>query len=506
MVISSLGRLSYRMKKRFRTQFFWLYLSIFAISLVTVLLELAVILASVNRTARRWPAFISSQYVDSVIQLIGEEEDLTPEIVLFDLVSLSRDRISGFIIRDEGGRRQLQIGEAFRPSLIEFRLSYNDNEISAGMPFGRQAAEETEDYELKVATWDFIVNKDLNGQYTFTWQDTGVKKQVYSLPETTKSKDVAGTIRFIVDEKVTLYFDIIVFPMSVYPPTKFILDSATLVILLLVPFTLILALIFSWRVSKNNSISIKRIVKSLSQLSHSDYDVNLPPHKIEEFNQINDSIAHLAHDLKANQQARKEWIRSISHDLNTPITSSTMLIDGAIDGVFPLDENLLKMIKNENDTLKDRIASVAYFAHLLSPDVKVTLKEFEAVELIDEVLSGTTEAERVVVSVEENATIYADAALSARAVKEVVNNALQYGDGDKKIEIIAKNSDIKIINKGKLPNPRPDFFEPWARGDQSRHEGGSGMGLPITGQIMTLLNGKVTIGEKDGYVTVDLMF
>ena len=69
-----------------------------------------------------------------------------------------------------------------------------------------------------------------------------------------------------------------------------------------------------------------------------------------------------------------------------------------------------------------------------------------------------------------------------------------------------KNTEIVIQNSGHLPNPLPQFFEPWARGDASRTEGGSGLGLPIVYQIMELHSGAVKIWEEAGSVFVKLVF
>ena len=65
---------------------------------------------------------------------------------------------------------------------------------------------------------------------------------------------------------------------------------------------------------------------------------------------------------------------------------------------------------------------------------------------------------------------------------------------------------ICVSNRGSLPRPMPSFFEPWARGDDSRHEGGSGLGLPIVHQIMEMHHGDVQIREDDGLVSVTLKF
>ena len=93
---------------------------------------------------------------------------------------------------------------------------------------------------------------------------------------------------------------------------------------------------------------------------------------------------------------------------------------------------------------------------------------------------------------------------------EVLKNSIEYRTGNEKPEWRAVVTDdylvVTISNHGRLPDPLPQFFEPWARGDASRTQGGSGLGLSIVYQIMELHGGKVSIREEDGIVFVDMSF
>ena len=212
---------------------------------------------------------------------------------------------------------------------------------------------------------------------------------------------------------------------------------------------------------------------------------------------------NLSATLKRNQEARKEWLRSISHDLNTPITSLKMLTDGASDGVFPLDKNLLDSIRKEIDSLSLRIASVTYYSKLISPDVIVNRSEISLIEILNEVISMFASPQRFIIE-GDDMIISSDQSLLKRALYEVLDNALKYSSD--KVVIKIEKDKIKVISSSHLPSSHPDFFEPWARGDLSRHEGGSGMGLPITGAIMTLLKGRITLEEVNDSVVATFDF
>ena len=246
----------------------------------------------------------------------------------------------------------------------------------------------------------------------------------------------------------------------------------------------------------------------LNKLSKGQFDITMPPSKIEEYQKMGDSIEALGRDLRRHSASRKEWIRNISHDLNTPVTSINMLLEGIQDGMFPLDQETIKALKKENDTLMSRISSVSYYSYLLSPDAKCEKREMNLLSEANSVmLSAKAEAK---LKINEDMVIYADEKLVSRAFLEVLNNAIEYRSDKEDPEWNARLTDesliVTISNHGHLPDPLPQFFEPWARGDASRTQGGSGLGLSIVYQIMELHGGKVSIREENGVVYVDMSF
>ena len=295
--------------------------------------------------------------------------------------------------------------------------------------------------------------------------------------------------------------------MNYYAPTLFAMKELLIAFLCSIPIGLIVAALLAAIVSKHNEKSVKELQTALSELSKGYYDVKLPTQNTEEMAQIGSSISSLGRDLERHQKSRKEWIRNISHDLNTPVAALSLLINGALDGMFTLDEKLLSDMKKENDTLAARIQSVGYYSFLMSPDAKAEKSEVSFLSASDDVLQKKG---CMCIVPESDVMVYADLGLFERALCEVVQNAVDYRSDDEPPRLEASDKDggveIRISNHGHLPQPLPQFFEPWARGDASRTSGGSGLGLPIVYQIMELHEGNVRIEENDGNVTVTLYF
>ena len=131
-------------------------------------------------------------------------------------------------------------------------------------------------------------------------------------------------------------------------------------------------------------------------------------------------------------------------NLNTPVAALSLLINGALDGMFTLDEKLLSDMKKENDTLAARIQSVGYYSFLMSPDAKAEKSEVSFLSASDDVLQKKG---CMCIVPESDVMVYADLGLFERALCEVVQNAVDYRSDDEppRLEASDKDGGVEII-------------------------------------------------------------
>ena len=494
-------------KGHFRHHFLRLFISIFSLSICIILLQLLIFYASNRHAMNTWPKYAAGEYINSVEEKINTYTNPTPDKMINAILDCSNDRISGLIFRDAKGLFQiiygsLPNGDKVKESIDDKSMINSEVKIRSLSSVEVNSSKEiTTDADVYV----FNLDVDNNGVFHF-YLDEEVERvtQTFSVPQEVQARDIAASVIVKSNGVVKGYYDILVMTARKYGPTRYILDTSALVILIFIPIALIISLVASYVISKRNNRSIKDIQNALKDLSENKFDVNIGEQKSMELKDIATSIVDLGDNLRRHQDSRKEWIRSISHDLNTPLASINMLLDASIDGIFPLNQDLLKRMKKECDVLTSRISSIKYYAYLLSPDCMLNKQKISAFDLIDGVISNFKVSKKIDLHINENDEIDVDYTLGSRALSEVINNALQ--SGSEIVDVYVDRNVIKVVNKGSLPSPIPDFFEPWARGDLSRHEGGSGLGLPITGQIMNLHGGKAEIAQENDKVVVTLTF
>lgn len=506
-----------------RNVYLRLLLSIVSITVLVMGIQMAMLYVSTKIAERTWKAHVFDGYAETLSTTFRDNPTLTFADLLYVLVDSAPDRVSGLLIRDERGDISISLGASSRGDFIPQpyeRGRLFDSYSSSAMAFPQTfsiSVSTTEDYDVKtVRAPEYSIN--LTSHYTgrnMVVDNIEVRKSGLTgdmdvkIPSVIENNDIAGSIVLYNNGTIYGYIDVIVFDIDVYGPTEILLKDFSSKFLIFLPIAVLISLVAGYFISKRNANMIREIRRSLRELAIGNYKVKVNRNLVnyDDFSMIADSIEQLGIDLERHRQSRKEWLRNISHDLNTPVTSMNILLSGAEDGIFPVDNALIKSIKNENDVLISRISSVTYYSSLINSDHPLNLVESDINDVIFASLSGR---EGYYFEPEEPVYVHFDFNLVKRALKEVFDNADNYGTKGEKISVRVRKTDkdvtLIVMNKGKLPDPRPPFFEPWARGDESRHEGGSGLGLPIVHQIMEMHHGSVSIDENDGYVFVTLTF
>ncbi len=503
-----------------RRQFIRLLISIVGI-ILTVLIVQCVLLAILNFwIARNWTKSVFDEFAQVISESVEKHNVGDSAGVVNIMLNNTSERVSGLIVRNGEGQFAFSLGVSPRgvpvPRLgdssdisntsyqgAKMRVEEN-SKVSAGSTY--MVDKPKYEIAMEVPLSEDGVVLSLPTVEFRTLENKGKDEVIY--PQSINDADIAGTILVSVNGEPSAYIDVLVYSVDYYTPTKFVLGEFVKSFVATLPIVIIIALVAAYVVSKRNEEIVNSFQSALDTLSKGEHGVKIIDTKIREYQDIKKSIEKLDDDLLRHSKSRKEWIKNISHDLNTPVTSMNILLGGAEDAIYPVNMELIKSLKAENDTLTSRIASVSYYSYLLSPEVKFKPQVLHLMDVADIALQAS--GIDCTLEFSPEIYIYADQDLAERALLEVLKNAHIYRLGDEEPKIYVQERDdrtvITVINRGKLPEPLPQFFEPWARGDDSRTSGGSGLGLPIAYQIMELHSGTISIVESDGYVAVTLTF
>lgn len=495
------------MKKQFIRMFF----SIITIAFVMLILELFSLLYASYSSIARWPNYVISEYMNSIVSISEENKEVDERGILNLLFEQIPDTISGLLIRDANEKYTLMYGSSPRGRLSDNKSlnvvtgEEKNHEISLLISLDSNNFKAKDNYFVKkVNTFTLAINTD--GGLKLEVRDDRARKIDYITPGFISPKDIAGRVYIEHNGRIAGSFDVIIYGVTDFGPTIFLLKQAASSFILFLPLAFIIAILLALMVSRKSSRQTLAIKEALRKLSYGEYDFTLPLMKSEELNEIGKSLTKLKEALILSEKSRHEWLLSISHDLYTPVTSLQILYEGLRDKVFALDDNLLDSLKKEIDTLAYRISAISYYTNLR---LNTGIKEVETFDLKDLITETKENFPSLVLEREDiSLVLKTDMAMFSRLLLEIFKNMDEYSEDKKgRLDIRIDNEIvIEFRNRGKLVEPCDDYFDLFKRGDVSRHNGGSGCGLAIIKRSVELNSGKVSIRNEDGNVVLSLSF
>ncbi len=469
-----------------RSVFLRLFSSIVSVTLIILALQAGLLFMANERMQNEWTQEVYDSYLQRVKQVIEEqvpEGGWTTATLVPELLKSADDRVSGLMFRDGAGELVGSFGKTGRGILLpvptDFTVSVVQDAAKVVFKPGSFPRGNTSD--------DEVVVKVADGE-----------AQPHKLPPEVREQDVVGTIRLFVGNVDLGSVDVLTYTPMTYKFTSGVVRSLVISFLITIPVAVLISLVAAYCISRKSVRTSETISAALYELAEGSYDVHLGKKAPKGFEKLFASIIHLSQRLKDHQRARQAWLCSISHDLNTPVTSMKLLLDGIQDGIFPLNEESIRLVAHENDVLQRRIQSVVTFSTLQSPDTQATFSDVDTLDLVDSVLGSFEQdcSKRVQVQV-QCPVVCCDFSLMTLACRELLKNAFAASSSPVQWNISGSSDagyEMMLSNEGDLSGDLTGFFEPWTRGDASRTaNGGSGLGLSIVGQVMRLQGGTATI-------------
>jgi two-component system sensor histidine kinase BaeS len=262
--------------------------------------------------------------------------------------------------------------------------------------------------------------------------------------------------------------------------------------------SILFALVFSRPLERQSA----SLVAALERMAAGERGVAIPECPVTEFGCIARASTTLQDNLVREENIRRQWAADVAHDLRTPLTVLRGQFEGMIDGVFKPEPERIVRLEKELSRLEKLVNSLALLSRIETPDFTLSKKPMDAVAFLSEV-AGRFDAEAVakgssLIVDSRPVTILADSDLLARAIDNLVSNALRYGavGGTIRLRCVGNAAtggvEILVENDGVIgPDILPRLFDRLFRADSSRNTEGSGLGLSIARAIVTAHGGTI---------------
>jgi len=294
---------------------------------------------------------------------------------------------------------------------------------------------------------------------------------------------------------------------------------------LLLVFAGLLSVSFGATLARGMTQSLKMLKGGAQAVAEGDLSTRVMVPYQDEFSDVAAAFNRMAVELEASfnrqrelEQARRDLIAAISHDLRTPLASVQAMVEALSDKVVTEEA----MIERYHQTIQTQIANLStliddFFEVAKLDSGRLQLK-LEA-GYISDLISDTLESMRAQAAaknldlsgqVAPNLPhVMMEAAQIQRVLDNLVQNAIRHTPdrGTVSIQACATQGEVRVdvvdTGEGIAPEDLAHVFDEFYRGEKSRNRdtGGAGLGLAIAKGIVEAHGGRIWVESERGLGT-----
>lgn len=268
----------------------------------------------------------------------------------------------------------------------------------------------------------------------------------------------------------------------------------------------------------NKDRKLRKITEYIEEINKKNYKLDIDSNTEDELSILQNEIYKTTILLKEQAEnslndkvSLKNSISDISHQLKTPLTSITILLDNII-GNPDMDVNtrneFISDIRREIININFLVQALLKLSKFDANAVEFIQKEVKISKIIDSAVKNVMplcDLQKVEIKVEvnENDTMFCDEKWQIEAISNILKNSVEYSNSGDIILIRANKYklytqiDIKDNGKGIEKEEIPHIFERFYKGKNSS-KSSIGIGLALSKTIINQDGGNIAVESKVG--------
>lgn len=289
----------------------------------------------------------------------------------------------------------------------------------------------------------------------------------------------------------------------------------------------VIAIVMWFWIYKRILVPLDKMRIATKKIADGNFDYELDEKDFVEIPFLYNDFEKMRIKLKENEEekilsenASRELVSNISHDLKTPLTAIRGYVEGILDGVASSPQKVrdyLTTIYNKTNYMTKLIDELLYYSRVSGNEFSYNFEKTNVKEFFDDYVKDLyLELDTIRINFSYSANVDADTMIDIdreqikRALNNIVANAVKYMDKeDPEIHFRVKETmdaiNIRISDNGRGIDEKdlPHIFERFYRSDASRNTklGGSGIGLSIVKKVIENHEGSVVAMSKSGVGT-----
>ncbi len=257
---------------------------------------------------------------------------------------------------------------------------------------------------------------------------------------------------------------------------------------------------------------VKKLTNAAREMAKGNFSVRLKSKNRDEVGELITSFNHMASEVEKIDKMREDFVSSVSHEFQSPLTSIRGFTRAIRDEVIPKQnqKEYLDIISQETERLSRLSENLLRLASLDSEHHPYNPERFRLDEQIRRTVLATEpqwKSRNVQISLDvEPVEITADKDLLEQVWLNLLTNAIKYSFENETIFIECKKGTsaisvrFKDVGKG-IPNEElPHLFERFYKVDKARSSSveGNGLGLSIVKKILSLHGYTIDVASEEG--------
>lgn len=268
----------------------------------------------------------------------------------------------------------------------------------------------------------------------------------------------------------------------------------------------------------NKDKKLKKITEYIEEINKKNYKLDIDSNTEDELSILQNEVYKITILLKEQAEnslndkiSLKNSISDISHQLKTPLTSITILLDNIIgnpDMNIDTRNEFISDIRREIININFLVQALLKLSKFDANAVEFTQKEVKISKIIDSAIKNVMplcDLQKVEIKVEvnENDTMVCDEKWQIEAISNILKNSVEYSNSGDTILVRANKYklytqiDIKDNGKGITKEDIPHIFERFYKGKNSS-KNSIGIGLALSKTIIDKNGGNIAVESKVG--------
>lgn len=305
----------------------------------------------------------------------------------------------------------------------------------------------------------------------------------------------------------------------------FVSEHDFLLLGLLLIFAGILSASFGYLLAASMAQSLLLLCLGARRIAGGDFSARVHLTEVDELSEVAEAFNFMGDELQKSfarqrelEQARRDLIAAVSHDLRTPLTSIRAMIEALADGVVtepPTVQRYYTVMRSQIENLSGLINDLFELSQLETGQVQLALEAVNLNDLLSDVLESM-QAQAGAKGVSLKGIFYEDLPIIKgemnklqRVITNLVQNAIRHTSSGGSISLATQVApegvqvEVSDTGEGIAPEDLPHIFEQFFRGEKSRSRetGGAGLGLAIAKRIVEAHHGRIWVESRVGQGT-----